>query len=160
MGTIAWFNAYTLATYNDEDAVMIQLVYVSSSVRLFTKDELIGILEVSRTHNQSKGITGILLYANGNFLQLLEGEKKDVDALYEKITQDKRHRGCIKLFAKDATSRLFPDWSMGFRELSKDECDTKKGYSDLMAFWNNPMDLKNNPNQLLRILGEFSMNNR
>jgi hypothetical protein len=91
------------------------LVYLSTARTLFSDRDLLELLTRSRTRNQEAGITGLLLYSSGNFIQLLEGEGDDVRALYARITQDPRHHNCIQLFDRPADQRLFPDWSMGFR---------------------------------------------
>ena len=53
---------------------MYQLIYLSSATEMFTKEKLLALLEQSRPNNARLGITGILLYSNGNFMQTLEGE--------------------------------------------------------------------------------------
>jgi hypothetical protein len=67
------------------------IVYISAATYLMDENELKEILEVSRKNNQSSGITGLLLYHEGNFIQVLEGEKTAINALYDKITIDNRH---------------------------------------------------------------------
>lgn len=57
---------------------MIQLIYVSSAVNLMSEDELLDLLAQSSQRNKRKGVTGLLLYAGGNFIQVLEGEQSDV----------------------------------------------------------------------------------
>ena len=66
---------------------MFRLIYVSTAVRLLNKDELVEILNVSREKNARLNITGLLLYKDGNFMQLLEGRKEDVLALYDVIVR-------------------------------------------------------------------------
>jgi hypothetical protein len=57
---------------------MYFLVYVSSAVNLFSDEDLIQLLEVSRRNNEKAEITGLLLYSSGNFMQTLEGPEKAV----------------------------------------------------------------------------------
>jgi len=95
---------------------MLGLVYVSSAARLFTASELAALLQVSRRNNAALGITGLLLYIGGNFMQALEGEAEAVDALYRTITEDPRHRSVMSLVRAPLQRRLFPDWAMGFKE--------------------------------------------
>jgi hypothetical protein len=96
-----------------------KLAYLSSGVRTFSQEELMELLRKARANNARLGITGILLYFDGNFLQVLEGDAAAVTDLYNKIAQDVRHRGVFQLFAETADTRDFPDWSMGFRRLDK-----------------------------------------
>lgn len=96
---------------------MIQLIYLTAAVRLMQDDELMALLRQSRTNNEAAGLTGILLYSGGNFLQVLEGEGAAVDALMARIERDPRHRNLIVLMRRPITERMFPTWSMGFRRL-------------------------------------------
>lgn len=69
---------------------MIYLVYVSSAVKLFSSAELQQLLRGARENNSSRDITGMLLYKDGNFMQVLEGEKEPVLALRDRISRDPR----------------------------------------------------------------------
>ncbi len=105
---------------------VFSVVYVSSATRLFSEQELIGLLRVSRNNNQRDAITGMLLYKDGNFLQALEGPESAVRRRLEIIRQDPRHRCILSLTEKHQTERNFLDWSMGFRNLmALDEEDLK-----------------------------------
>lgn len=94
-----------------------KLFYVSNATDELKDNGIDTILEASRKNNPAQGITGILLFRSGIFLQLLEGEKAAVDALYEKIQKDPRHSNVINLFTIEDEKRLFDDWAMGFCEL-------------------------------------------
>jgi Sensors of blue-light using FAD len=111
---------------------MFSLVYVSSAVRQFSKAELLTLLEKSRENNTSLGISGMLLYKDGNFLQVLEGEEQQVRALYAKITDDLQHKGSMALLQGFENERAFPDWSMGFRDLRSPEATATPGFNDFL----------------------------
>jgi len=96
---------------------MITVVYVSSAVLLMSPTDLLDLLRNSRERNHVAQITGMLLYRDGNFMQVLEGEERVVDALQERIRRDPRHRGMICLLRQRLAERAFGDWSMGFRNL-------------------------------------------
>lgn len=98
-----------------------RLIYISSGRRKFDADELGEILDVSIKNNAEIGVTGMLLYLDGNFLQLLEGDAEDVEALYERIALDKRHSGSIVLSRAPVTERVFPDWAMGLKAVDADK---------------------------------------
>ena len=70
---------------------MVFLVYVSSAVKLFSDEELVQLLEASRENNSKIGVTGMLLYKEGNFMQLIEGPEESVRSLHAKISIDPRH---------------------------------------------------------------------
>lgn len=95
-------------------STFFRLMYVSSGVRLFGDNELAELLAVARRNNAQLGISGMLLYLDGNFLQVLEGNEPDVRRLFATIGQDVRHRGLIVLLSQSIETRAFPDWSMGF----------------------------------------------
>jgi Sensors of blue-light using FAD len=96
---------------------MHQLVYRSRAKRAFSASDLQSMLLRFRSHNARLGITGILLHSWGNFLQLLEGERAQVEDLYAHIAEDPRH---IEIAPVDMSlpRRMFADWSMGFVDLS------------------------------------------
>lgn len=106
-------------------------VYVSSAVRLLTEDELLDILRAARRNNERVGVTGMLLYKDGNFLQVLEGPASVVDSLIQRIKRDSRHGGVILMSRKNIEERQFQEWSMAFRNMSKDVM-TEEGYNPFL----------------------------
>ena len=72
----------------------------------------------------------MLLYHDGNIIQVLEGEKLKVMNLYSKIERDDRHRGIIRLISGEISQRDFPNWSMGFKSLSSAQYKQLLGYFD------------------------------
>lgn len=99
------------------DIVMIRLVYLSHAVKPFSTDELMSLLRQCRHGNAVSGITGMLLYFNECFVQVLEGKEEAVNQAFQKIKRDPRHRNVTELERNYITERQFPDWSMGFDEL-------------------------------------------
>lgn len=82
-------------------------------------NELLSLLQEARKENERLGITGMLLYQEGNFMQMLEGDKKTVLDLYEKIKKDDRHNGVLTMLTGDIDERNFEDWTMGFFNMDK-----------------------------------------
>jgi FAD-dependent sensor of blue light len=111
---------------------MFSMVYVSSAIDQFSEAGLRELLATSRTNNTRLGLTGMLLYKEGSFMQVLEGDEAAVRALYAKIGLDPRHRGLLTLLQGPLEERLFPDWSMGFRDLSSAEARSTEGFSEFM----------------------------
>ncbi len=107
---------------------MHQIIYLSRATQALTTMDLIGLLVRSRSHNQQVGITGSLVYGEGQFMQVLEGEEAAVRALYEAIVRDPRHRAILKLADKPVAGRIFAGWSMAFRELSPAHMAELEGY--------------------------------
>lgn len=91
-----------------------QLVYISQGVEDLSYTDIRDILDVSRKHNSKENITGILIYRDGYFLQVLEGEKQSVHDLVSKIRIDERNYGLRVLIEVDSDERLFEKWTMAF----------------------------------------------
>ena len=124
---------------------MINLIYVSSAVNLMKQDELIELLKIARENNAKLNVTGMLLYHEGNFMQVLEGEEDAVTALYHKIAQDPRHHMVTHIGTRPIKERNFSEWEMGFTNLHDIDSDTLEGFSEYLkeplnseAFTNNP----------------------
>src|SRR3954470_3384019 len=100
---------------------LTHLVYVSSATAPFTQADLLALLQISRRNNEPAGITGMLLYRDGNFMQALEGEEAAVNSAYIRISKDPRHEGLITMIKEPISERNFADWSMGFRNLDSSE---------------------------------------
>jgi hypothetical protein len=96
---------------------MIQLIYASYATQSMTSAELNELQLQSQTNNERKGITGLLLYKAGAFIQILEGEEESVVTLFNKISRDTRHTNVRKLVQQRIEKREFSRWSMGFGNL-------------------------------------------
>lgn len=103
---------------------LVQLVYVSSAAKLLDDAELDQILESSARNNEKVGITGMLLYAAGSFMQVLEGEEESVNSTFARVTADPRHSGVILIMKEAIETREFAEWAMGFKRLTA--ADVKK----------------------------------
>jgi hypothetical protein len=109
---------------------MNYLIYISTSVKLFSDQDLTELLEQCRVNNSKTGITGMLLYSKGTFFQVLEGEGEAVNVVFEKIRKDDRHKGIIKLKAGSLAHRNFPEWSMAFTTTIPNSLSTLPGFVD------------------------------
>ncbi len=109
---------------------MFSLVYVSSATHLLSNQDPVRLLQQSREKNVRLGVSGMLLYKDGNFIQVLEGPEKNVRDLYLTISKDHRHKGLIVLLEEKIAERRFPDWSMGFRNLRDVNLEEVPGYTD------------------------------
>ncbi len=136
---------------------MFHLVYVSSAVSPFSDQELDELLAISRTNNTKCGVTGMLLYLEGNFIQALEGEKDAVMATNLRIAKDPRHRGVLVLLQGDIEKRDFPDWSMGYRRVDRDGAGQIPGYTD---FLDRKADPARHRASALRLMEHFKSINR
>ena len=114
---------------------MYHLVYTSYAVEPFLEEDLIQLLIKNRTYNKQKHISGILLYLNGKFIQVLEGKKSEVLALYTIIEKDPRHKKVRIVIEGSSSHRFFKDWSMGFKKLSVEEFEDLSGAQDIDVFF-------------------------
>jgi len=89
-------------------------VYISSAVGRLADCDLKNIVGRSQHKNAIADLTGILLYEEGAFLQVLEGETADIDQLIGRLNEDNRHSNMIVLYRNMIAKRAFPDWAMGF----------------------------------------------
>jgi hypothetical protein len=102
-----------------ENLSMFYLLYVSSAVKLMDNDELLKLHQVSQKNNKKSEITGMLLYQEGNFMQIIEGNKERVLELFSKVTMDKHHKDIYKIMSGSIEKRNFNDWSMGFCNMNE-----------------------------------------
>jgi hypothetical protein len=109
------------------------LVYVSSATVPFSKEELLALLASSRENNHRLGVTGMLLYKDGNLMQVLEGERDTVRGLYARIEADPRHKGILLLMEGPCQTRQFPDWSMAFHDLDGSDAAEVPGYNEFLT---------------------------
>lgn len=137
---------------------MIHLIYVSSAQREMSEEELLLLLEQCRRRNRRQNVTGMLLYAGGNFLQVLEGEDKDVEEIYKDILNDERNNGNIVIDKDQISERTFPDWSMGFRHLTNQDKASIKGFSEFLDRKMAPEEFVNKSNEVVNLLYQFGNN--
>jgi hypothetical protein len=90
------------------------LIYLSSAAHLLSEKEMGRLLERARIRNAAEGITGILIYHDGCFVQYLEGPASGLAKVYKIIQSDPVHHGIIELLYEDIESRLFPGSSLSF----------------------------------------------
>lgn len=98
--------------------MLIRLLYTSRAVGPQTTTVTASILATARAHNKANAITGVLCQGQGVYLQVLEGERRAVNALYGHIIVDRRHRDVELLHLEEAPRRRFAEWSMAHVELS------------------------------------------
>jgi hypothetical protein len=109
---------------------LIHYIYASAATHKFETPELTAMLQAARKHNDGAGLTGMLLYTEGTFFQVLEGIPEEVEALYARIERDKRHEQVTKILAEAIPSRSFEQWTMGFSQVSSKELATISGTND------------------------------
>lgn len=94
--------------------MLIQLIYSSVATERMPKSKLYKILLAARSGNASLDVTGLLVFVNGVFLQILEGERDVLSTLMKKISSDPRHSNVKVLREIDVDQRTFPSWRMAY----------------------------------------------
>ena len=92
--------------------MLSRMLYVSTAVGPVTTAVTGTILRSAQAHNSANGITGVLCQGRGVYLQVLEGERSKVDALYAHITLDKRHHQVVLRQQEDISRRRYGKWAM------------------------------------------------
>ena len=100
---------------------MKRIIYCSQSTIDFSPEELVDLLECARVRNAESGLSGMLLYCSQSFLQMLEGDPAALAETYARISKDDRHNKLRLLMDSEISTRLFPDWTMGFTHVDEDE---------------------------------------
>jgi hypothetical protein len=99
--------------------MLVRLMYASRAVPSVDQDTLLAILKKSKSNNVPAGITGVLCFSGGIFLQVLEGGRLAVSALYNRIAADPRHQDVMLLAYEEIGERRFAGWSMGQVNVSR-----------------------------------------
>jgi len=108
------------------------LIYISSATRAMGDADLADILEVSRRKNAERGLTGMLLYSDGSFIQVLEGARDTLHELFDRIARDARHCDITLLAEQAIRERAFGDWTMGFERADRAELARRAGVTDFL----------------------------
>ena len=93
--------------------MLVRLMYASRAAQGLKPEALSAILKRSTTHNPSVGVTGVLCFSGEVFLQVLEGGRSQVSALYNRIACDPRHHDVVLLSFDEIAERRFSGWAMG-----------------------------------------------
>jgi hypothetical protein len=112
---------------------LAHIIYCSAARADFEEAQIPSILERSRTNNGARHVTGMLLYIQRSFFQVLEGESATVDAVYKKIEIDPRHHRVTRIIAEPILRRSFGEWTMGFSTLETSQAGQLLGENDFFA---------------------------
>jgi hypothetical protein len=112
---------------------LILLAYSSRATRDFDQASLLELLAFARNFNAGHGLTGMLLYIDHTFFQILEGEPEILHALYGRIEKDARHSKLIKLLEIPIEQRTFSDWSMGYAKVTRRDLAEIPGLNDFFG---------------------------
>jgi hypothetical protein len=128
-----------------------QIIYSSESATPMQLDDLEDLLEHARNSNATKGITGALVYVDGVFLQILEGDKRTVEDLLAKISRDVRHETVTVLRKAEAPSAVFKDWKMAYVSATAEQVARWAGLSGTTDIPEILTDMQQDPHRAAQV---------
>ena len=129
------------------------MVYESQAVTPLRQADLNTLLHGARLSNQTTQFSGLLLYAETRFLQVLEGPEPALSGLYARIQADPRHRQVRTVAHAPVADRAFPDWHMDFAAAEAAFFEQISGYLPLTGVRGHQADL---PEELALLLRDFA----
>jgi hypothetical protein len=112
---------------------MYHIIYSSQAKEAMTLTTLVVLLMQARSLNEQQHVTGALVYGNGQFIQVMEGDEAVVKDLYKRIFKDSRHSDVRKLAEGPILSRSFAQWSMAFGEVPADKFEVLQRVAEYQA---------------------------
>jgi len=124
---------------------IIRILYTSRCTRPFSEPEIEELARASAERNLAAGISGILVYSGGRFLQVLEGEADAVESLFARIERDDRHTDVVAIYKEPIEERLFGEWSMRLCNLDEKGGLEPKALLAARDFFASVQGLSHNP---------------
>ena len=113
---------------------LVHCIYCSVATKAnFTASDLSQLLDECRERNANVEVTGMLLFREQTFFQILEGDRAVVDALFEKLALDKRHTRVTKIIVEPIEQRSFAEWTMGYSKITTKELAEIPSLNDFFA---------------------------
>jgi len=138
---------------------LVRLIYVSSADHAMNEAELKQILDTAVSRNKEVDVTGMLLYSDGGFMQVLEGPRAAVDEIYARICVDDRHHNILRLCTDAITERDFSRWNMGFKRITESEIENLEDFAPFFSSDFQPEKHGIKAGTALRVLKEFAAHN-
>lgn len=132
---------------------LVSLVYTSTAAHPFRESALEELLTTSRRLNAERDVTGMLLYREGRFIQVLEGARAVVTGLAQRIADDSRHQDMRVLMTESIPRRTFGEWTMGYRAIGGTPRTAPPGYRDSFA----DLTAESDRGTTLRALAELTL---
>ena len=134
---------------------LMQLIYVSTADYKITHQDLESIVASSIKYKSSYFVTGMLLFFQGDFMQVLEGEEDILEETFSRICNDPRHHYIFPLIKKPINRREFSRWYMGFNNLNDMTLSLPKKYSSVANDGFDRQKLSETPLLALDLLKDF-----
>jgi hypothetical protein len=135
--------------------VIVSLTYMSTASTPFDSKQMAALLQQSRENNERNGLTGMLLFKNGRFMQVLEGAEKDVRDRYAVIAADPRHTDLKTLVDESIERRRFPQWTMGVPDPVGADLREAPGYDSFFAAPSRRFDIQEDSSRAQLLLEWF-----
>ncbi len=135
--------------------MLIQSVYTSAAIQPMPKSKLYKILVDSRVNNKLADVTGLLVYVDGKFLQVLEGDQEVITALLEKISKDQRHKDVKVVYKTGIENRTFNAWQMAYVSPSPIELATWAGLNNTTTLESTLKTLESEPDRFPSVLSKI-----
>jgi hypothetical protein len=129
-----------------------RLIYSSEATGDMPRPELERMLAQSRARNNMRDVTGVLVFVDGIFLQILEGDQNNVAELMEKIGRDPRHRAVKVFHEEDIEKRTFGSWRMAFVSPSAEEMAAWAGLDGATTIEETLATLRKDPGRIPRVV--------
>jgi hypothetical protein len=128
-----------------------QIIYSSESSTPMQFDDLEEVLQQARSNNASNGVTGALIYVDGVFLQILEGESSTVQDLMVRISRDVRHETVTVLKEGEVPTAAFSDWKMAYVSATQEQVAKWAGLSGSTAIAEILSDMRQDPHSTAQL---------
>ncbi|EAQ64022.1 photopigment and puc expression activator [Marinomonas sp. MED121] len=125
----------------DKKENLVHCIYSSVATVKFSQSDIADLLEKARANNEKLGVSGMLLYDEGSFFQVLEGDPQVVATLLRVIQRDQRHDKVIKIIHEEIEERDFSEWTMGYSGATRDDLKCIEGLNDFFLSNNTFIEL-------------------
>lgn len=134
-------------------------LYRSRATRHLKSPEILELLNRARLNNGDLNLTGMLLFHNGCFTQVLEGDRATVTRMKDKISSDGLHGDIVTLYEGEWESRVFSSWSMAFRKPTEIEREKLEHYLplDWAARTLTSVDIRGQLNDAFHVMADWAM---
>jgi hypothetical protein len=119
-----------MATHGMPLGTLVHCIYASAATRDLDEAELVALLNHARAANARRGVTGMLVYSDGSFFQVIEGAQEVVEALLDRIALDPRHERLTRIIHEPIARRTFGEWTMGYARMTADDLRAVDGLND------------------------------
>lgn len=143
-----------------DTSTVYQLLYRSKARAGLSQADLVAILKASRKNNPARGISGLLIYRDGYFLQILEGPEEAVAERFAVIVRDERHEAVELLNRGKAKQRLFGSWAMGYLDEKSKASNVKTEVLNQLHDFALRRQLPKDEKTILAILNSFKDGSR